>query len=348
MRADARAPLLALVTLALAACAHLRPVGEPRSYRVIDGLPVEHVRAIVLRGLAASAFQIDEETPGAIRASSHMRDASVQVVVFYDASAYTIAYADSTGLGAEVDGQGRLVLDRRYHRIAERLGTQITHAQSTTPVDHAAAASSLLPVPSSYAGATWGGSTAPGAPTIVAPTAPPHPAIVPLPQPVQVAPRAPNPEPVALAHTAQLPSPPAIAPLPGSERRATVAREPIHALVAVGAVLIGAGWIANWGVTLAISTEEVMIGESFIPLVGPFAQLGELRWDVYGRWTGAWYPIAGVIQIAGLIIAVVGQTVRLPVREPRSGRASGFGRSWMIAPGSVAGGGAGLSIAGSF
>lgn len=312
MRRDRR---VVLVIRAVLLAALVLSAGCNRGYRVtgphVGALAAgpELARASVLRGLATRRFTVESDQPGSVVAVLESANLWLRIEVAYDGASYAIHYRESIGLDERVERDGTTRLDSRYRGWIDALATEIERA-ATMPDTL-----SSVPPPST------GGEVVAGASPYVTPTAPPtgSPYVSPT------APAADNPyEPVAR-----------------EERGPTRLLEEV---LWPGVALLGGGWIANWATTIGIAPagEGEMIGISFIPIIGPFVQLGYLHWDRYQRWTGLFYPMMALTQITGLILTVVGGTVHIPTGEAAASTVS-FQIVPVASPEMV-----GLTVVGSF
>ncbi len=331
MRADALRA--ALVALALAAgacgagCSHLRSVAEPRrgTLHADDAL----VRAAILRALGGRRFAVEADNPGAVVATYEDARTWLRIEVTYDAGGYAIAYRESMGLEETVGDDGETRVDARYQALIGSLASDIERV-ITLPDTRAFAAT-----------APPGATSAPPVPAAAAPSvavapaagstgAPPRAAGAPPPSGTYAAPA------TAGYATSTVPTTGYVGATGGGYAPPGPATPPrptrsLHEVLVPGLVLWLGSWAVNWSITLGISRDPDMIGLSFLPIVGPFVELGFLEWSLYERWTGLWYPVAGLLQIVGLVMTVVGASVHVPDGEAPA-TASGFGRTWILMP----------------
>ena len=151
-------------------------------------------------------------------------------------------------------------------------------------------------------------------PTSPAEVPPPDASTEALPPPPEAA--RPAPAPRLLASPAAPPRPlDEVAERPPPEVRGT---HPIWEMVGLGTALFAGSWVANWITSIAVGLSDgLYVGTSFIPIAGPWVQLTQLEWAVHPRWTGAFHPVIGSIQVTGLVLLVVGATITVPNASPR-------------------------------
>lgn len=341
MRSRAADVGLALLALALSACAGSMPIGEPPVFPAPAAVSAAHVRGAVLAGLTARHFVPEAEGPGAIVARFSARSLWVQVRVDYAADRYGITYLASEGLGESIDEAGVRRIHSRYHRYIDRLRLAID-AGFARPMMTAGGVMPPAPSPPSELVPQPPGAYGAAQPVPVlsdpnAVPAPPDPNAVPAPMP-------PPAGPVAVQQPASAVTPfVALAPVePPPAPRPRGPTHPAWELAGTGAVLLAAGWIANWGVALGVGGPEgAYIGLSFLPIAGPWAQLPTLQWSIHPRWTGVFHPVMAGVQIVGLVLLIAGATIRVSDREEPSAERADL--RWTLTPVSLSDG-AGLAF----
>jgi len=295
-----------VVACLLAGCSHGAVVGTPRSVPARQAVDPGTMRVAVLRALSADGWSVAEEGPGEVVGQLQSARYSIRVRIRYDGARFAVGYESSEGLDARTDASGRTRVDNRYFRHVERLERGIGGQLALLPPGAG------IPVPTTY-----------GAPAVTA-QGPPQPAAVPP---------APGTAPAVAA----------VAPPPPAPAREPVSRRPFWELAAPGISLFAGAWIANWTGALALGGQDQYLGLSFLPIAGPWAQLPQLEWALYPRWTGIYHPTMGLLQAAGLVMMIVGLVVQVEDDD-----ASAEGPALLHFALTPAAGGAELSVGGRF
>lgn len=297
----------ALVALCLlAGCGHSSVVGTPRSVPAQRPVDPGAMRVALLGALQAEGWSVEQDTPGEVVGQLQSSRYSIRIRIRYDGARFAIGYESSEGLDARTDASGQTRVDNRYFLHVDRLERRIGGQLAILPPGAG------IPVPSTY------GSPAPTA------QGPPQPAAVPPPPASAPAP--------SIAPVAPEPAP-----------REPVSRRPYWELAVPGISLFVGGWIANWAGSIALGGQDEYLGLSFLPIAGPWAQLPQLEWALYPRWTGIYHPMMGVVQAAGLVMMVIGLVVQV-----EDGDASAGGPTLLRLAFTPAPGGGELSVGGRF
>lgn len=111
----------AVLLVALLAACRTVPLADPPP---VAGLPSPDLtRVAIHRALAREGFDIDEETPGRVRAHLHRRDWTMVVELDY-AKYVAIRYVDSERLDYEIR-HGKKYIHKGYNARAQRLADSV-------------------------------------------------------------------------------------------------------------------------------------------------------------------------------------------------------------------------------
>jgi hypothetical protein len=124
--------LLLPSALLLAACGHgganLRastPASQPHVTMITEAYDPAAIRAAIGRALSAESFSVEQDNPGAMFATYTKGRRMLKLNIAYDQSRVTLNYVDSQGMGANVDANGQVMLDKHYGQMMSKLDSAI-------------------------------------------------------------------------------------------------------------------------------------------------------------------------------------------------------------------------------
>jgi hypothetical protein len=131
----------------LIACGHggghmraLTPASQPHVTMITEQYDPAAIRAAIGRALADQNFSMEQDNPGAIVASYSKGARMLKLNIVYDQSRVTLNYVDSQGMGANVDANGQVMLDKKYSQIMSKLDSTLKDELARPARDAAAQA----------------------------------------------------------------------------------------------------------------------------------------------------------------------------------------------------------------
>src|SRR5437762_1930853 len=119
--------------LLVAACGHggggnmraLTPASQAHITMITEAYDPAAIRAAIGRALSSESFSVDQDNPGVMVATYTKGRRMLKLNIAYDQSRVSLNYVDSQGMGANVDANGQVMLDKHYGSLIGHLDSSI-------------------------------------------------------------------------------------------------------------------------------------------------------------------------------------------------------------------------------
>jgi len=103
----------------------LTPASQPHITMITENYDPAAIRAAIGRALSSENFSVDQDNPGVMVATFTKGRRMLKLNIAYDQSRVSLNYVDSQGMGANVDANGQVMLDKHYGSLISHLDGSI-------------------------------------------------------------------------------------------------------------------------------------------------------------------------------------------------------------------------------